>query len=113
MTMETIVRDDMQLLQFPSGFLWGVANSAFQVEGHPFESSTRCSDWSDWTALEGKIVDGCTADQACECYSRFADDIAICRSLNLNAFRLSLNWAVLRPKAGSGFKLDAKALRYY
>jgi beta-glucosidase/6-phospho-beta-glucosidase/beta-galactosidase len=40
-----------------SNFFWGVANSAFQVEGSPAPS-----DWYEWTHTKGKIQDGTNAD---------------------------------------------------
>lgn len=98
---------------FPKDFLWGAATSAFQVEGHPGEINQRTSDWADWTVLAKKIADGSTADQACEFHSRYLDDIALCKSLNLNAFRLSLNWAALRPVGSKAFQLNSEVLSYY
>jgi beta-glucosidase len=107
---------DGRFLKFPAGFLWGAATSHFQIEGHPHEMSKRSSDWSEWTTLDGKISDATTADRACDFYNRYADDIEICRKLNLNAFRLSLNWPVLcaePPEEGKPYTLDADSVAYY
>jgi beta-glucosidase len=87
------------VLKFPEGFLWGVSTSHFQVEGNPQEIGNRGSDWASWTAREGKILDRSTADTACDFYSRYQADIDLCQNLNLNTFRLSLNWAALLPTA--------------
>jgi beta-glucosidase len=89
------------LLKFPDEFLWGVATSHFQVEGNPHEINHRASDWAAWTATEGKILDQSTADRACDFFSRYEADIELCESLNLNAFRLSLNWPALVPARGA------------
>src|SRR5438094_7828101 len=79
--------------EFPKGFLWGVSTSAFQVEGHPGEAASRCSDWSHWTVKNGRIADRSTADQACQFHVNYKKDLDLCQSLNMNAFRLDLNWA--------------------
>ncbi len=96
--------------------MWGAATSHFQIEGHPLEVGNRLSDWSAWTALEGKISDRTNADNACEFFHRYASDIEICRRLNLNAFRISLNWAVLCPEKsmpGQKAVLDPTGVQYY
>lgn len=104
---------DAQLLKFPNNFLWGAATSAFQVEGHPSEISSRLSDWSAWTTLDSKIADQSTADKACDFYRLYAEDIALSRSLNCNAFRIGLNWPALCPKQSSPFALNQDTLSYY
>lgn len=102
------------VLKFPEGFIWGASTSHFQVEGHPLERETRLSDWSHWTAIAGNIADSTTADQACDFYSRFISDIDILHGLNLNALRISLNWAVLCPDSKTGRKkLNAEGVKYY
>lgn len=101
-----------EILKFPDGFLWGVATSAFQVEGHPFESSGQGSDWSVWAA-QGNIKDKTTAEQACEFYSRYPEDIKLCKELNISAFRIGLNWPALRPCKTDSFALDPDAVKYY
>jgi beta-glucosidase len=96
--------------------LWGAATSHFQIEGHPVESGRRVSDWSAWCAQEGKISDNTTADQATEFYKRYATDVEICRNLNLNAFRLSLNWPALCPDPpgpDGQLHFDPETVQYY
>jgi beta-glucosidase len=85
------------LLEFPKGFLWGVSTSHFQVEGNPVEMATKCSDWAAWTHANGNIADHTTADRACEFYSRYPSDLELISQLNLNALRISLNWASICP----------------
>ncbi|MBI4532681.1 MAG: glycoside hydrolase family 1 protein [Candidatus Melainabacteria bacterium] len=90
-----------------------MATSAFQFEGNPLEISQRLSDWSQWTTKSGTIADGTTADKACEFFSHYGDDIELCQELNLKAFRISLNWATLCPKATNQCHLDGESLDYY
>jgi beta-glucosidase len=58
----------------------------------------RLSDGSVWASEPGRIVDGTTADQACEFTSRYISDIDLLADMNLNAFRFSFNWAALFPE---------------
>jgi beta-glucosidase len=83
------------MITFPDGFLWGAATSHFQVEGNPSEISTRCSDWAEWTVSDGRIADRTTADEACQFFRRYPDDLELLNELNLNTFRISLNWPAL------------------
>jgi beta-glucosidase len=87
------------ILRFPEKFLWGVATSHFQVEGNPEETNKRLSDWAEWTAMQGKILDRSTADRACDFFSLYQQDVDLCKELHINTFRLSLNWAALLPTA--------------
>ena len=89
------------MMTFPEGFLWGAATSHFQVEGNPAEISTRCSDWAEWTVSDGRIADRTTADQACEFFARYPNDLDLLTKLNLNTFRISLNWATICPDPSS------------
>jgi len=68
-------------------FHWGVANSAFQVEGFPEKS-----DWQDWTHTPDKIKDKSTADKASEFWNRYEEDIQLAANLGVNSFRLSIAW---------------------
>ncbi len=97
-------------------FLWGASASHFQTEGYGQEAELGLSDWSNWSHQPGNIADGSVADKASEFYDRFDTDINILSSLNLNAFRTSINWAALLPDApekGSKRTPNPKLLEYY
>ena len=106
----------LRILSFPERFLWGAATSHFQVEGHPLEIDGRISDWSEWTRQEGRIFDQTSADRACEFHLRYRSDIDLCKSLHLNAFRLSLNWPALcptQPDNAGPIVLERPVVDYY
>lgn len=80
--------------EFPQDFTFGVATSAYQVEGG-IEN-----DWSDWER-KGKLKDPHTrCGDAVQHWARFFDDIPLITSLGATAYRLSLEWARLEPKRG-------------
>jgi len=109
--------DTSRTLNFPNGFLWGAATSHFQVEGYPSEMQARLSDWSTWMMDATRIVDGSTAEQACDFINKYPDDIALLETLKLNAFRISLNWpAILKDEPGTNKAaqiLDQQGVEYY
>ena len=69
-------------------FLWGVATSAFQIEGSPH------ADWTDWDPF-ARVQPGMTGH-----YERFREDIALLRSLGVNAYRFSVEWSRIQPREG-------------
>jgi beta-glucosidase len=76
-------------------FLWGVANSEFQVEGHPADS-----DSYRWSHTPGMIKDGSNADIATDFWNRYDEDFALAQGLGANAFRISLAWERIEPQRG-------------
>lgn len=75
--------------------MWGVANSAFQVEGSPADS-----DWREWTKLPKKIADASDAERAAEFWRRYPEDVAWAQKLGANAFRFSIAWERINPREG-------------
>lgn len=94
------------LLSFPNGFLWGAATAAHQVEG-----DNRSSDWWEWeTDGSSKVPVVEPSGSACEHFHRYRDDIALLARLGLNAYRFSVEWARVEPRAG---EFDQAALAHY
>lgn len=101
----------MQELKFPDNFQWGVATSASQIEGAAFEDGRGASIWDTFSRLPGKILDGSTPDVACDFYHRYKSDIALAKSLGINAFRFSFSWSRILPD-GTG-RINGKGLDFY
>jgi beta-glucosidase len=93
------------MMDFPAGFLWGVATSAHQVEG-----GTLHNQWAEWEA-QGRIRDGSVSGDACAWWKRAPQDLAVAQQLGLNAVRISIEWSRLEPQEGR-WDSDAMA-RYY
>jgi len=87
--------------KFPEGFLWGASTSAMQVEGGIVGS--------DWSVADSKGAVP-PIGKACDFYNRYEEDFDIAKSLNLNTFRFSVEWARIEPKEG---KFDEKELEHY
>jgi beta-galactosidase len=87
--------------RFPHGFRWGAATSAFQVEGAPRQSSKGPSIWDVWAQIPGRVRHADAARAACDHFHRYADDVRLMQSLNLNAYRFSISWSRVLP-AGRG-----------
>lgn len=84
-----------KILKFPRNFLWGVATSAYQVEG----GIENC-DWSKFHP----------AKKACDHYRLFKKDIKLMKKLNLTAYRFSIEWSRIEPEEG---KFNKKEIDHY
>lgn len=80
------------MLRFPTGFTWGAATSAFQIEGAAQADGKTASIWDTFCAQPGRIKDGSNGDVACDHYHRFGDDVDLLAELNLQAYRFSIAW---------------------
>ena len=84
--------------QFPPSFTWGVATSAFQIEGAAAEDGKGPSIWDTFCQQPGKIIDSSNGDIACDHYHRYADDVDLMAALNIDAYRFSIAWSRVQPE---------------
>lgn len=96
---------------FPTGFVWGVATAAPQIEGAAFEEGKGESVWDRFSRLPGKVHHGDTLDVACDHYHRYGEDFASMQSLGISHYRLSLAWPRIYPQ-GDG-SLNQAGLDFY
>jgi beta-glucosidase len=87
-----------RLIEFSRDFLWGTATSAYQIEGSPLADGAGPSIWHRFTHTPHLVHDGETGDVACDHYRRYADDVALMRSLGTNAYRFSISWSRVMPR---------------
>ncbi len=92
-------------MRFPTGFLFGTATSATQIEG-----GCETSDWWRFAREAGRIKHGDRPDVACDSWRRWRDDLALQCELAMGAYRLSFEWARIEPRAGA---FDRRALDEY
>jgi beta-glucosidase len=100
-----------QRVQFPDGFLWGSATSAYQIEGSPLADGAGPSIWQRFAHTPGMMVGGDTGDVACDHYRRMEADVALMRELGMKAYRFSVSWSRVLPQ-GKG-TVNAKGLDFY
>src|SRR5919197_309671 len=84
-------------LAFPDGFTWGVATSAYQIEGAVAEGGRGESIWDRFSHTPGKVANGDTGDVAVDHYHRWREDIEIMAELGVNAYRFSIAWPRVVP----------------
>ncbi len=101
----------MTTLQFPDGFAWGVATSAYQIEGAAAVDGRGASIWDWFSHTAGRTEDGATGDVACDHYHRYGDDVALMANLGVQAYRFSVSWPRILPD-GRG-RVNEKGLDYY
>lgn len=110
----------MATFVFPQNFIWGVAGSAFQMEGamyeggkdlnirevawldavkrgavmHPGEKAIPVVD-VDWMNPESpsKFGDTRSPEDTCDFYHKYPEDIELFSSLGIQSFRFSIAWA--------------------
>jgi beta-glucosidase len=82
---------------FPADFTWGVATSAYQIEGAASVDGRGQSIWDTFSHTEGKVIDGSNGDVACDHYYRYAEDVESIASLNVSAYRFSISWSRVQP----------------
>lgn len=95
---------------FRDDFVWGVASSAYQIEGRDAEDGCGKNIW-DTFAEEGRILDGKDAYTACDHMHRYKEDYKLMKLLGIKAYRFSMSWARILPE-GTG-KVNEKAIVMY
>jgi hypothetical protein len=65
---------------FPEGFLFGVATSAYQIEGHAFGGAGP-THWDSFAATPGNVVRAEHGARACDHYHRWEEDLDLIAAL--------------------------------
>jgi len=87
----------MDELRFPEGFSWGLATSAYQIEGAVDQDGRGESIWDGFCRMPGRIASGATGDVACDHYRRADADVALLAELGAGAYRFSTSWSRVMP----------------
>ncbi|KAJ0801696.1 putative beta-glucosidase [Helianthus annuus] len=97
---------------FPSGFLFGAATSAYQVEGAYLEDSKSLSNWDVFCHTVGCGENGENGDIADDHYHMFLRDIELMHSLGIQAYRFSISWARILPRGRFG-EVNPAGIMFY
>ena len=84
-------------MEFPENFIWGVAASAYQIEGAAREDGKGPSVWDMFCQQPGKVLDGHTGDTACDHYHRYREDVALMKDIGAQVYRFSISWPRVIP----------------
>jgi beta-glucosidase len=79
-------------------FLWGVATSAFQLEGSPY------ADWSSWDSILS------TNPYVTDHYNLYKKDLELLKDLGVNAYRFSIEWSRIQPRE---YVWDEEVIAHY
>ncbi len=99
------------LAAFPKDFVWGVATSAYQIEGAAQADGKGPSIWDDFCRVSGSIADASNGDTACDHYHRWREDLDLIASLGVDAYRFSVSWPRVQPTGAGAF--NAKGMDFY
>ncbi|MFZ5910580.1 MAG: GH1 family beta-glucosidase [Chloroflexota bacterium] len=101
----------MTKLSFPDHFLWGVAASAYQIEGAYNENGKGESIWDRFVRWDAHVLNGDTGDVACDHYHRMPQDVALLKELGIPCYSFAVSWTRVLPD-GRG-PVNAKGLDFY
>ncbi|MEV0298551.1 family 1 glycosylhydrolase [Nocardia sp. NPDC050710] len=91
-----------QIAPLGADFLWGVAASGYQSEGHAPDSN-----WSRYVAA-GKTED--PYDNSVDFATRYRSDIELAAQLGVKVYRIGIEWARVQPRPG---EWDENGFRFY
>ncbi|MFF2852169.1 GH1 family beta-glucosidase [Streptomyces sp. NPDC058001] len=103
--------DPIDFAALPDDFAWGVATSAYQIEGAVAEDGRSPSIWDTFSHTPGKIDNDDTGDLACDHYHRWREDIELMKQLDVDAYRFSIAWPRVVP--GGDGPVNGKGLDFY
>jgi beta-glucosidase len=87
-------------------FLWGVATSAHQIEGHLRNDMTEWESQGRFRSNGNNPIVGNAIDH----WHRWENDFMLLKELGVNSYRFSVEWARLEPEPG---RFDHKAIDQY
>ncbi|MBN8504752.1 MAG: beta-glucosidase [Burkholderiales bacterium] len=94
---------------FPPDFVWGVATSAFQIEGAATWQGKGESIWDRFCRQPGAIADGSHGDVACDHLNRLDSDLDLIERLGVDAYRFSISWPRVQPDGRGAFNPQGMA----
>jgi len=99
------------LKTFPQEFIFGVATSAYQIEGATNTDGRGPSIWDDFCHKPGNVANNDNGEVACDHYNLWEQDLDLIRDLNVDAYRFSFSWPRVLPK-GTG-QINEKGMAFY
>jgi beta-glucosidase len=91
------INDVLGSILFPRDFVWGMATSAYQIEGAHDTDGRAPSIWDTFTRQPGAILDNSNGDVACDHYARLEQDLDLLQQLGMPNYRFSISWSRVQP----------------
>lgn len=96
---------------FNSNFVWGVASSAYQIEGGWDCDGKGPSIWDTFCHQKSNIAYEQTGNISCNHYENYLKDIKLMYSFGIRAYRFSISWPRVFPNGDN--VLNTKGLEFY
>ncbi|KAM7280785.1 hypothetical protein ACFE04_007919 [Oxalis oulophora] len=103
---------EVSISDFPPQFVFGVATSAYQIEGACNEGGRGPSIWDAFSHTKGNVIDGSNGDVAVDHYHRYKDDIDLIHKFGFHAYRFSMSWSRIFPD-GLGTTVNQEGVNFY
>jgi beta-glucosidase len=97
--------------EFPDGFIWGAATSAYQIEGSPLADGAGASIQHRFAHTPGNSYRGETGDVAADHYHRYRQDVGLMREVGLQTYQFSFAWPRILPEGTR--RLNQAGLDFY
>ncbi|CAH1108409.1 unnamed protein product [Psylliodes chrysocephalus] len=100
-------------LSFPSNFLFGVASSAYQIEGG-YNADGRGESVYDFYTHKNpeKFDNSSNGDITCDSYNQWRKDVKLLIELGVDFYRFSISWSRILPN-GYANKINQAGVKYY
>src|SRR5260370_40680465 len=101
---------DALCARFPTAFVWGVASSAFQIEGAAAADGKGPSIWDEFCRRPGAIVDGSDGEIACVPSNRLEADLDLIPALGVRTCRFPISCHRRQPTGSGAINADGLAV---
>ncbi|XP_072400072.1 myrosinase 1-like [Diabrotica undecimpunctata] len=99
--------------RFPENFMFGVATSAYQVEGAWNVDGRTPSIWDNMTHENPAFTpDRSNGDVACLSYYKYKEDVQILKAMGVKHYRFSISWTRILP-TGFPDQINEAGITYY
>lgn len=106
-----LLEQEISTHKFPEGFMFGVATSAYQIEGARNEDGKVDGMWDYICHKTDLIRDKSNGDVACDSYHKYKEDVQLIKNLGVKYYRFSISWP--RMFTDIHTTINPKGIEYY